>query len=93
MAPALKGPGERAKTNRRDLVRVREAAADEPRRTGRQLLSSLLSPPGVQRRWPTGRWHCRCSAQQGFDHFAQQIVFQGRPTRVLEQQPVVIVPT
>ena len=57
----------------RDLVRAREAAADDLRRKRQQLLSFLLRHSGG------GHWtmaHRRWLAGQKFDHPAQQIVFQ-----------------
>jgi transposase len=62
----------------RDLVRAREAAADDLRRKRQQLLSFLLRHGRV---YTAGRdhWtqaHRRWLAAQRFAHIAQQIVFQ-----------------
>jgi transposase len=87
----------------RDLVRAREAAADDLRRKRQQLLSFLLRHGRVFS--GAGHWtlaHRRWLAQQSFDHPAQQIVFQEaidaiedalQRLRRLEQQLAVIVPT
>ncbi len=62
----------------RDLVRAREAAADDLRRKRQQLLSFLLRHGRVYS--GGGHWtlaHRRWLAKQSFDHATQQIVFQG----------------
>jgi transposase len=61
----------------RDLVRAREAAADDLRRKRQQLLSFLLRHSRIYS--GGGHWtlvHRRWLAGQKFDHAAQQIVFQ-----------------
>jgi transposase len=61
----------------RDLVRAREAAADDLRRKRQQLLSFLLRQGRIYS--ARGHWtlaHRRWRARQGFEHPAQQIVFQ-----------------
>jgi transposase len=61
----------------RDLVRAREAAADDLRRKRQQLLSFLLRHGRVYS--GGGHWtlaHRRWLAKQSFEHAAQQIVFQ-----------------
>ena len=61
----------------RDLVRAREAAADDLRRKRQQLLSFLLRHSRIYS--GGGRWtlaHRRWLAGQKFEHAAQQIVFQ-----------------
>jgi transposase len=61
----------------RDLVRAREAAADDLRRKRQQLLSFLLRHGRVYS--GGGHWtlaHRRWLAKQSFDHATQQIVFQ-----------------
>jgi transposase len=61
----------------RDLVRAREAAADDRRRKRQQLLSFLLRHGRIYS--GGGHWtlaHRRWLAKQGFEHPAQQIVFQ-----------------
>jgi transposase len=61
----------------RDLVRVREAAADDLRRKRQQLLSFLLRHSRIYS--GGGHWtlaHRRWLADQKFEHAAQQIVFQ-----------------
>ena len=61
----------------RDLVRAREAAADELRRKCQQLLSFLLRHGRVY--GGGGHWtlaHRRWLAKQAFEHPAQPIVFQ-----------------
>src|SRR6202158_4442567 len=61
----------------RDLVRAREAAADDLRRKRQQLLSFLLRHSRIYS--GGGHWtlaHRRSLANQKFDHPAQQIVFQ-----------------
>ena len=87
----------------RDLVRAREAAADDLRRKRQQLLSFLLRHGRVYA--GGGHWtlsHRRWLAKQSFEHAAQQIVFQEaidaiedsvQRLRRLEQQLVMIVPT
>jgi len=88
----------------RDLVRAREAAADDLRRKRQQLLSFLLRHGRV---YTTGRdhWtqaHKRWLARQSFAHTAQQIVFQEgvdaiedalQRLRRLEEQLANIVPS
>jgi len=86
----------------RDLVRAREAAAQDFRRKRQQLLSFLLRHGRIydgRQHWTMA--HRRWLAGQSFPHPAQQIVFQDaieaieeasvRPRR-LEQQLVEIVP-
>ena len=86
----------------RDLVRAREAAADDLRRKRQQLLSFLLRHSRIYS--GGGHWtlaHRRWLASQKFEHAAQQIVFQEaidaiedalqRPRR-LEKQLALIVP-
>ena len=66
----------------RDLVRAREAAADDLRRKRQQLLSFLLRHSRIYS--GGGHWtlaHRRWLAGQKFDHVAQQIVFQEGSTR------------
>ena len=87
----------------RDLVRAREAAADDRRRKRQQLLSFLLRHGRVYS--GSGHWtlaHRRWLAQQSFEHPAQQIVFQeaidaigdaDQRLRRLEQQLAAIVPS
>jgi transposase len=87
----------------RDLVRAREAAADDLRRKRQQLLSFLLRHGRIYT--ASGHWtlaHRRWLAKQAFEHAAQQIVFQeaidaiedaARRLRRLEQQLAVIVPS
>jgi transposase len=61
----------------RDLVRAREAAADDLRRKRQQLLSFLLRHSRIYS--GGGHWtlaHRRWPANQKFEHAAQQIVFQ-----------------
>ena len=61
----------------RDLVRAREAAADDLRRKRQQLLSFLLRCGRIYS--GGGHWtlaHRRWLARQAFEHAAQQIVFQ-----------------
>lgn len=61
----------------RDLVRAREAASQDLRRKRQQLLSFLLRHGRIfngRQHW--SRAHLRWLAQQKFDHWAQQIVFQ-----------------
>ena len=86
----------------RDLVRAREAAADDRRRKRQQLLSFLLRHGRVYS--GSGHWtlaHRRWLARQSFVHPAQQIVFQEAIEAIaeaaerlhrLEQQLVAIVP-
>jgi transposase len=86
----------------RDLVRAREAAADDLRRKRQQLLSFLLRHGRVYS--GGGHWtlaHRRWLAKQSFEHAAQQIVFQEaidaiedsvQRLRRLEHQLVLIVP-
>jgi transposase len=61
----------------RDLVRARQAAADDLRRKRQQLLSFLLRHSRIYS--GSGHWtlaHRRWLANQTFEHAAQQIVFQ-----------------
>ena len=61
----------------RDLVRAREAAADDFRRKRQQILSFLLRHSRIYS--GGGHWtlaHRRWLAGQKFDHVAQQIIFQ-----------------
>jgi transposase len=86
----------------RDLVRAREAAVDDRRRKRQQLLSFLLRHGRI---YSGGHWtlaHRRWLAKQGFEHPAQQIVFQeaidaiadaDQRLRRLEQQLALIVPS
>ena len=86
----------------RDLVRAREAAADDLRRKRQQLLSFLLRHSRIYS--GGGHWtlaHRRWLAGQKFEHAAQQIVFQEgidaiedalQRLRRLEKQLAVIVP-
>ena len=87
----------------RDLVRAREAAADDLRRKRQQLLSFLLRHGRIYS--GGGHWtlaHRRWLAKQAFEHAAQQIVFQeaidaiadaAQRLRRLEQQLALIVPS
>jgi transposase len=87
----------------RDLVRAREAAADDLRRKRQQLLSFLLRHGRIYS--AGGHWtlaHRRWLAKQAFEHAAQQIVFQeaidtiadaAQHLRRLEQQLARIVPS
>jgi transposase len=87
----------------RDLVRAREAAADDRRRKRQQLLSFLLRHGRIYS--GGGHWtlaHRRWLAKQAFEHAAQQIVFQegidaiedaARRLHRLEQQLAIIVPS
>ena len=87
----------------RDLVRAREAAADDLRRKRQQLLSFLLRHGRIYS--AGGHWtlaHRRWLAKQAFEHPAQQIVFQeaidaiedaDQRLRRLEQQLAAIVPS
>ena len=62
----------------RDLVRAREAGANDLRRKRQQLLSFLLRHSRIYS--GRGHWtlaHRRWLAGQTFEHAAQQIVFQG----------------
>ena len=66
----------------RDLVRAREAAADDLRRKRQQLLSFLLRHGRIYS--GGGHWtlaHRRWLARQSFEHTAQQIVFQEEDRR------------
>ena len=86
----------------RDLVRAREAAADDLRRKRQQLLSFLLRHSRIYS--GGGHWtlaHRRWLANQKFEHAAQQIVFQEgidaiedalQRLRRLEKQLTLIVP-
>jgi transposase len=87
----------------RDLVRAREAAADDLRRKRQQLLSFLLRHGRIYD--GGGHWtlaHRRWLARQAFEHTAQQIVFQEKIEAIteaverlhrLDGQLAVIVPT
>jgi len=87
----------------RDLVRAREAAADDLRRKRQQLLSFLLRHGRIYS--AGGHWtlaHRRWLAKQAFEHAAQQIVFQeaidtiadaAQHLRRLEQQLALTVPS
>jgi transposase len=87
----------------RDLVRAREAAAQDLRRKRQQLLSFLLRHGRIfdgRKHWTMA--HRRWLAGQKFDHPAQQIVFQDGidaiedaivRLRRLEEQLVAIVPS
>jgi transposase len=87
----------------RDLVRAREAAADDLRRKRQQLLSFLLRRGRIYS--GGGHWtlaHRRWLAKQAFEHTAQQIVFQEGIDAIedavqrlhrLEQQLAAIVPS
>jgi transposase len=87
----------------RDLVRVREAAAQDLRRKRQQLLSFLLRHGRIfdgRKHWTLA--HRRWLADQRFDHPAQQIVFQDgvdaigdglARLRRLEEQLAAIVPS
>jgi transposase len=87
----------------RDLVRAREAAADDLRRKRQQLLSFLLRHGRIYS--AGGHWtlaHRRWLAKQAFEHAAQQIVFQEAIDAItdaaqrlhrLEQQLTLIVPS
>lgn len=86
----------------RDLVRAREAAAQDLRRKRQQLLSFLLRHGRIfdgRKHWTMA--HRRWLADQKFDHPAQQIVFQDGLDAIedacarlqrLEEQLVAIVP-
>jgi len=87
----------------RDLVRAREAAADDLRRKRQQLLSFLLRQGHIYS--AGGHWtlaHRRWLAQQSFEHQAQQIVFQEGVDAIadaaqrlhrLESQLAIVVPS
>src|SRR5713226_6125959 len=87
----------------RDLVRAREAAADDLRRKRQQLLSFLLRHSRIYS--GSGHWtlaHRRWLANQAFEHAAQQIVFQDgidaiedaiARRRRLEEQLIAIMPS
>ena len=87
----------------RDLVRAREAAADDLRRKRQQLLSFLLRHGRIYD--GGGHWtlaYRRWLARQAFEHAAQQIVFQEKIDAIaeaverlhrLDEQLAVIVPT
>jgi transposase len=87
----------------RDLVRAREAAAQDLRRKRQQLLSFLLRHGRIfegRKHWTMA--HRRWLADQRFDHPAQQIVFQDAIDAIadavarlqrLEEQLVAIVPS
>jgi transposase len=69
----------------RDLVRAREAAADDLRRKRQQLLSFLLRHGRIydgRSHWTLA--HRRWLAGQAFDHVAQQIVFQENVEAIAE---------
>lgn len=87
----------------RDLVRAREAGADDLRRKRQQLLSFLLRHGRIYD--GGGHWtlvHRRWLARQAFEHAAQQIVFQEKIDAIedasqrlhrLDEQLAAIVPT
>ena len=87
----------------RDLVRAREAGADDLRRKRQQLLSFLLRHGRIYD--GGGHWtlaHRRWLARQAFEHPAQQIVLQekidaiedaAQRLRRLDEQLAAIVPT
>jgi len=87
----------------RDLVRARQAAADDLRRKRQQLLSFLLRQGRIY--GAGGHWtlaHRRWLARQSFEHPAQQIVFQEGVDAIedaaqrlhrLEKQLAIIVPS
>ena len=87
----------------RDLVRARQAAADDLRRKRQQLLSFLLRQGRIY--GAGGHWtlaHRRWLARQSFEHPAQQIVFQegieaiadaAQRLHRLEKQLAIIVPS
>lgn len=87
----------------RDLVRAREAGADDLRRKRQQLLSFLLRHGRIYD--GSGHWmlaHGRRLARQAFEHTAQQIVFQeqvdaiedaAERLRRLDEQLAAVVPT
>lgn len=87
----------------RDLVRAREAGADDLRRKRQQLLSFLLRHGCIYE--AGGHWtlaHRRWLAGQAFEHPAEQIVFQemidaiedaGQRVRRLDEQLAKIVPS
>jgi transposase len=87
----------------RDLVRAREAAAQDLRRKRQQLLSFLLRHGRIfetRRHWTMA--HRRWLADQKFEHPAQQIVFQDAIDAIadaaarlqrLEQQLLAIAPS
>ena len=87
----------------RDLVRARDAAADDLRRKRQQLLSFLLRHGRIYD--GGGHWtlaHRRWLARQAFEHMAQQIVFQEKVEAIaeaverlhrLDGQLAIIVPT
>ncbi|MER9484343.1 IS110 family transposase, partial [Mesorhizobium sp. M0494] len=87
----------------RDLVRAREAAADDLRRKRQQLLSFLLRHGRIYQNG--GHWtlaHRRWLARQNFEHTAQQIVFQEKIDAIedaaqrlhrLDEQLRAVVPT
>jgi transposase len=87
----------------RDLVRAREAAADDLRRKRQQLLSFLLRHGRIyegRSHWTLA--HRRWLARESFEHAAQQIVFQEKIDAIedavqrlhrLDEQLRVIVPT
>ena len=85
----------------RDLVRAREAAAQDFRKKRQQLLSFLLRHGrmfGGRKHWSLAHW--RWLAGQKFEHAAQQIVFQDAvdaiedaAARLLDEQLLAIVPS
>lgn len=87
----------------RDLVRAREAAADDLRRKRQQLLSFLLRHGRIfdgRSHWTMA--HRRWLSGQKFEHPAQQVVFQdaidaiedaAARLRSLEQQLAIVVPS
>src|SRR3954447_10810665 len=71
----------------RDLVRARDAAAQDLRHKRQQVLSFLLRHGRIftgHRHW--SRAHLRWLAGQAFDHPAQQIVFQDQVDAVADAQ-------
>lgn len=87
----------------RDLVRAREAAADDLRRKRQQLLSFLLRHGRIyegRSHWTLA--HRRWLARESFEHTAQQVVFQEKIDAIedavqrlhrLDEQLRAIVPT
>jgi transposase len=87
----------------RDLVRARDASADDLRRKRQQLLSFLLRHGRIYD--GGGHWtlaHRRWLARQAFEHTAQQIVFQEKVDAIrdaaerlhrLDEQLAAIVPS
>ena len=87
----------------RDLVRAREAAAEDRRKKRQQLLAFLLRQGRIfdgRNHWT--RAHLRWLAEQRFEHPAQQVVFQDAINAIedaamrlhgLDQQLTAIVPS